>query len=48
MTSNKEIIESISKGEIPKGFIGIDEMIINCLKEKGLKSCKDCNDECMI
>ena len=32
----------------PKGFISIDEMVINCLKEKNLKSCKDCKDECLI
>ena len=48
MTSNEEIIKSISNGEIPKGFIGIDEMVANCLKEKNRTSCKDCQDECMI
>ena len=33
--------------EIPDGFIGIDEMIINCQKEKGI-TCDKCKDECKI
>ena len=48
MGKNKEIIKQIANGEIPKGFIGIDEMVANCHRQKGRTSCKDCKDECMI
>lgn len=46
----KELIEDeeFKKGGISKGFIGIDEMVANCWKEKGRTSCKDCTDECLI
>lgn len=33
---------------MPEGFIGIDEMVANCWKEKGRTTCKDCKDECLI
>jgi len=45
---NKSIIKEIENNRIPKGFIGIDEMVANCWKEKGRTTCKGCKDECLI